>query len=72
MGLNSVDFLWRVPVFPASNSKMKIDRFSKQGGGQVATAMVALRRWGLKTKYVGKLGETSWDSFHWIPSAGSS
>ena len=56
MGLNSVDFLCVVPVFPASNSKMKIDRFSKQGGGQVATAMVALRRWGLKTKYVGKLG----------------
>jgi sugar/nucleoside kinase (ribokinase family) len=56
MGLNSVDFLCVVPAFPTSNSKMKIDRFSKQGGGQVATAMVALRRWGLKTKYVGKVG----------------
>jgi sulfofructose kinase len=56
MGLNSVDFLCVVPTFPASNSKMKIDRFSKQGGGQVATAMVALRRWGLKTRYIGKVG----------------
>jgi sulfofructose kinase len=56
MGLNSVDFLCVVPTFPASNSKMKLDRFSKQGGGQVATAMVALRRWGLRTKYIGKAG----------------
>jgi sulfofructose kinase len=56
MGLNSVDFLCVVPAFPTSNSKMKIDRFSKQGGGQVATAMVALRRWGLKTRYIGKVG----------------
>jgi sulfofructose kinase len=67
MGLNSVDFLCVVPRFPASNSKMKISRFSKQGGGQVATAMVALSRWGLKTKYIGKvggddLGQVSFDS----------
>ena len=56
MGLNSVDFLSLVPEFPALNSRIKILRFSKQGGGQVATAMVALSRWGVKTKYVGKVG----------------
>jgi sulfofructose kinase len=56
MGLNSVDFLSLVPEFPSLNSKMKILRFSKQGGGQVATAMVALSRWGVKTKYIGKVG----------------
>jgi sugar/nucleoside kinase (ribokinase family) len=56
MGLNSVDFLSVVPEFPTLNSKMKILRFSKQGGGQVATAMVALSRWGVKTKYIGKVG----------------
>jgi sugar/nucleoside kinase (ribokinase family) len=63
MGLNSVDFLCVVPAFPASNSKMRIDRFSKQGGGQVATAMVALRRWGLKVKYVGKVGSDELGQF---------
>jgi sulfofructose kinase len=57
MGLNSVDFLTMVPEFPAPNSKMKMLQFSKQGGGQVATAMVALSRWGVKTKYIGKVGE---------------
>ena len=56
MGLNSVDFLCVVPKFPTLNSKMKILQFSKQGGGQVATAMVALSRWGVKTKYIGKVG----------------
>jgi sulfofructose kinase len=56
MGLNSVDFLTVVPEFPAPNSKMKMLHFSKQGGGQVATAMVALSRWGVKTKYIGKIG----------------
>jgi sugar/nucleoside kinase (ribokinase family) len=35
---------------------MNIRQFSKQGGGQVATAMVALSRWGIETKYVGKIG----------------
>jgi len=49
MGLNSVDFLCLAPEYPTLNSKMEILRFSKQGGGQVATAMVALSRWGIRT-----------------------
>ena len=63
MGLNSVDFLSVVPEFPAPNSKMKMLQFSKQGGGQVATAMVALSRWGVKTKYIGKVGEDDLGQF---------
>jgi sulfofructose kinase len=56
LGLNSFDFLSLVPEFPASNSKMEILRFATSGGGQVATAMVALSRWDVKTKYIGKVG----------------
>jgi sugar/nucleoside kinase (ribokinase family) len=63
MGLNSVDFLSVVPEYPAPNSKMKMLRFSKQGGGQVATAMVALSRWGVKTKYIGRVGEDDLGQF---------
>jgi sulfofructose kinase len=63
MGLNSVDFLCVVPKFPAPNSKMEMLRFTKQGGGQVATAMVALSRWGIKTKYIGKVGEDELGTF---------
>ena len=56
MGLNSVDFLVLLPEYPASNSKMRIRRFEKSGGGQVATALVALSRWSTRTKYIGKVG----------------
>jgi sulfofructose kinase len=63
MGLNSVDFLCVVPEFPAPNSKVEMLQFCKQGGGQVATAMVALSRWGVKTRYVGKVGEDEWGQF---------
>ncbi len=63
MGLNSVDFLTVVPQFPAPNSKMKMLHFSKQGGGQVATALVALSRWGVKTKYIGKIGSDELGQF---------
>ena len=57
MGLNSIDFLSLVPRYPESNSKVKILRFARSGGGQVATAMVALSRWGVKTRYIGKVGD---------------
>jgi len=63
MGLNSVDFISVVPQFPTVNTKMEMLRFSKQGGGQVATAMVALSRWGVKTKYIGKVGEDEMGQF---------
>ena len=63
MGLNSVDFLSLVPQFPTLNSKMEILQFSKQGGGQVATAMVALSRWGIRTKYIGKVGDDELGDF---------
>lgn len=63
MGLNSVDFLTVVPQFPTLNSKMRIRQFSKQGGGQVATALVALSGWGIRTKYIGKIGGDELGSF---------
>lgn len=63
MGLNSVDFLAVVPEFPLPSSKMRIRQFTKQGGGQVATALVALSRWGIETKYIGKVGGDELGSF---------
>ena len=63
MGLNSVDFLCITPEFPKFNSKMKMLQFSRQGGGQVATALVALSRWEVKTKYIGKMGDEELGQF---------
>lgn len=63
MGLNSVDFIGIVPEYPCGNSKMNLLQFSWQGGGQVATALVALSRWGVKTRYIGKVGEDEFGTF---------
>lgn len=55
MGLNAVDFLCVVPHLPALDTKLKMSRFRLEADGQVATAVVALARWGLASAYVGKV-----------------
>jgi sulfofructose kinase len=57
IGLNAIDYLCTIPRFPVPGEKLWMTGFSRQGGGQVATALVALSRWGLKTMYVGNVGE---------------
>jgi len=57
IGLNAIDYLCRVPRYPIPGEKIRMTGFSRQGGGQVATALVALSRWGLRTKYVGNVGD---------------
>ena len=56
IGLNATDTLIRVPRFPAFDSKTKILSSTLLPGGQAATAAVACRRWGLRSRYVGKIG----------------
>jgi sugar/nucleoside kinase (ribokinase family) len=55
-GLNAVDHLCVVPRYPEEDSKTPILSFSRAAGGQAATAMVVLARFGLRAKYVGKVG----------------
>jgi sulfofructose kinase len=57
IGLNATDTLILVPRFPAFDSKTKILSSSLLPGGQAATAAVACRRWGLRSRYVGKIGD---------------
>ena len=56
MGLNAVDHLCVVPRFPKYEEKLRMEKFRRAGGGQVASAMVACAGWGLKAKYIGKVG----------------
>lgn len=63
VGLNAVDFLCVVPHLPAFDTKLRMSRFRLAGGGQVATALVALARWGLRCAYVGKVGEDELGQF---------
>src|SRR5690348_2802618 len=57
IGLNATDTLLRVPRFPVFDSKTKILSSALLPGGQAATAAVACRRWGLRSRYVGKIGD---------------
>lgn len=57
IGINSVDTLIRLPHFPVFNSKVEVISSEILPGGQVATATVACQRWGLRTRYVGKIGD---------------
>src|SRR4030095_12237227 len=55
-GLTAVDHLIVVPEYPAFDTKMRLIDHKQSAGGQTATAMVALRRLGLKTAYAGRFG----------------
>ena len=64
VGLNATDTLLSLPRFPSSGSKVEVRSLQVLPGGQVATAMIALQRWGLRTRYVGKLGDDSAAQIH--------
>jgi len=62
-GLNAVDHLVVVPEYPAFDTKMRLLEHKQSAGGQTATAMVSLRRLGLKTAYAGRFGSDSEGKF---------
>jgi sulfofructose kinase len=57
VGLNAIDVLIPVPHFPEKGSKIEIASANELLGGPVASAITACRQWGLRARYVGKLGE---------------
>ncbi len=57
VGINATDTIIRLPHFPALDSKVELLSADVRPGGQVASAMVACRRWGLSARYVGKIGD---------------
>lgn len=57
VGVNAIDHLCTVTTFPTFDSKQTLAGYDCQPGGQVATALVALQRWGRRTCYVGTFGD---------------
>jgi sulfofructose kinase len=57
IGLNATDTLLLVPHFPAYAGKAVFEREILSPGGQVASAMVACARLGLRVKYIGTVGD---------------
>jgi sugar/nucleoside kinase (ribokinase family) len=64
VGLNATDTLIPLASYPARGSKMEYRSETILPGGQVASAVVACAEWGLRTRYVGKLGEDSAAALH--------
>jgi sulfofructose kinase len=64
VGLNATDTLIPVHQFPAAGSKVEFRSANVLPGGQVATAMVACQSWGLRTRYVGKVGDDPAATLH--------
>jgi len=64
VGLNATDTLIPVAHYPERGSKVEFRSAKVLHGGQVATAMVACQQWGLRTRYVGKVGDDSAAKLH--------
>jgi sulfofructose kinase len=64
VGVNAVDTLIQLPRFPAADSKVEFSESAVMSGGQVASAMIACQRWGLRTRYVGKVGDDAYGAVH--------
>jgi len=57
LGLNATDTVLMVRDFPALGGKERVLSSSTHAGGQVATALVTCQRLGLRTRYIGKVGD---------------
>jgi len=64
VGLNATDTLIPVAHYPARGTKVEIRPTTVLPGGQTATAVVACQQWGLRTRYVGKIGGDSAAALH--------
>ncbi len=64
VGLNATDTLIPLANYPVRGSKVEYRAATVMPGGQVATTMVACQTWGLRTRYVGKLGDDSAAQLH--------
>src|SRR5262245_16702641 len=60
LGTNALDLLGVIDGHPAPDTKSPLRAFEVQGGGMIATAMVACARLGLRARYVGKFGDDYW------------
>lgn len=57
LGQCSLDYLGRIDAYPLPDRKCEFTGLVAQGGGPVATAMVALARWGVFCAFAGVTGD---------------
>src|ERR1700677_121519 len=64
VGLNAIDTLIPLSDYPVRGSKVEYRLANVLAGGQVATTVVACQHWGMRTRYVGKLGDDQAAKLH--------
>ena len=60
LGSNALDLLGVIDGHLVPDTKSPLRQFDVQGGGMIATALVASARLGLRARYVGKFGDDYW------------
>ncbi len=64
VGLNATDTLIPLSSYPPRGSKVEYRAANLLPGGQVASTVVACQHWGMRTRYVGKLGDDGAAKLH--------
>lgn len=57
IGQCCIDYLAPIPAYPSPDTKCEVLDLVIDGGGPVATALVALARWGLRCAFSGVVGD---------------
>jgi len=71
VGLNATDTMILIPHFPAYGGKVPFLEEIMSPGGQVASAMVCCAKLGLRTKYIGTIGDDLRGEIQWESLQGS-
>jgi len=62
LGQCALDYIGKIDAYPPPDVKCEFSDMVIQGGGPVATALVALARWGLSCVFAGVLGDDLFSS----------
>ena len=64
VGLNATDTVIPLSKYPVRGSKVEYPTATVLPGGQVASTVMACQHWGMRTRYVGKLGDDNAATLH--------
>lgn len=64
IGQNATDTVIELPRYPAFDSEVEFRSARVMPGGQIATAAVAGSIWGLRTRYIGRVGDDAAGELH--------
>ena len=64
VGLNATDTLIPLNRYPERGSKLEYTAAAVMPGGQTASAVMACQTWGMRTRYVGKVGDDDAGRLH--------